>query len=219
MRELNERIKNIPVPEKMRALPIDERGFPIPKFVPYIDGKPEFRGFDPNHMRACVLRKKCWLCGDPLGVHLTFVIGPMCAINRISSEPPSHHNCAEYSAKACPFLSQPKMRRNEKDLPEDRSVAGIAIRRNPGVILLWTTRSYKIRNTRTGALFVVGEPEQIEFFCEGRIATREEVLESVNSGLPSLIEVAKEDGPEAETELLNMTIRAMELIQEHTNGN
>ena len=44
MRELNDRIKNIPIPDRMRKLAIDERGFPIPRLVPYIDGKPEFRG-------------------------------------------------------------------------------------------------------------------------------------------------------------------------------
>ena len=61
---------------------------------------------------------KCWLCGQTLGKHMTFPIGPMCAITRTTAEPPSHLACAEYAVKACPFLSQPRMRRNERDLPE-----------------------------------------------------------------------------------------------------
>ena len=57
--------------------------------------------------------KRCWVCGDPLGVHLTFPIGPMCALNRTISEPPSHHECASWSARNCPFLSRPHMVRRE----------------------------------------------------------------------------------------------------------
>lgn len=212
MKELNAAIRDIRVPDRMRRLPIDERGFPVPKFVPWFDGRPEFRGFDPDHLKMCVKLKRCWLCGQPLGVHQTFVIGPMCAVNRNSAEPPCHHECAEYAAKACPFLSQPKMRRNTKGVPEDTIVAGIAIKRNPGVTLLWTTRSYRIMNTGTGPLFMVGDPESVEFYCERRKATREEIMESVNTGLPILQAMAVEDGPDACAELQEMIDRAMKLI-------
>ncbi|MEY9428174.1 hypothetical protein ABH975_003489 [Bradyrhizobium ottawaense] len=213
MRELNEKILHIELPDKMRRLPIDERGFPVPKFVPWIDGKPEFRGFDPDHMRTCVRLKRCWLCGAPLGVNMTFVIGPMCAVNRNSAEPPCHHSCAEYAAKACPFLSQPRARRNEKGLPEQRAdPAGIMIKRNPGVTLLWTTKSYRVINTKTGPLFTVGDPEQVEYFCEGRKAKRDEIMASIKSGLPILQDMAKKDGPEAEDVLAGMVERAMKLV-------
>jgi hypothetical protein len=194
---LNERIKDIPIPEKMRRLLISDRGFPIPKFVPYVDGKPEFRGMDGRHLTECVKRKLCWLCGEPLGVHMTFVLGPMCVINRNNAEPPCHYRCAEYAAKACPFLAQPKMRRNEKDGGIGGVVAGIAIRRNPGVALLWTTRSYHTKMDRNGLLFTPGDPEHIEAYCEGRSATLNEVMHSVATGLPILLDMAKEDGDEA----------------------
>lgn len=213
MRELNERIKNIPIPDRLRKLLIDDRGFPIPKFVPYVDGKPEFRGMDGPHLKMCVRLKRCWVCGQPLGVHMTFVIGPMCAVNRVSSEPPSHNSCGKYAALACPFLTQPRMRRNEKDMPlEKGEVAGIMIKRNPGVALLWTTRSYKIMKTPTGPLFRIGDPEQIEFYAEGRQATREEIMTSIESGMPILRDMAKEDGPEAEKQLQQQYHDAMELV-------
>ncbi|MEY9184740.1 hypothetical protein ABIG06_006288 [Bradyrhizobium sp. USDA 326] len=207
MRELNERIKVFDLPDKMRRLPIDDRGFPIPKFVPYVNGKPEFRGMDGEHLRTCVRLKRCWLCGAPLGVNMTFVIGPMCMVNRNSAEPPCHR--ATYAAQACPFLSQPRMRRNEKDLPEDTTVAGIAIKRNPGVTLLWTTKSYRVINTKTGPLFTIGEPVEVQFFCESRKATRDEIMLSIETGLPILREMARKDGPEAQAELEDMIKRAM----------
>lgn len=213
MRDLNERIRHIELPRRMKGLPVDDRGFPVPKFVPLVNGKWDFRGFDPDHLRMCVKLKRCWLCGQPLGVHMTFVIGPMCLVNRNSAEPPCHHDCAEYAAKACPFLTQPKMRRNEKDLPETHGqVAGIMLKRNPGVTLLWTTRSYKIERTPNGPLFRIGDPEQIEFFAEGRPAIRAEITASIESGLPILREMAAQDGPEACAELAAMERTATTLL-------
>jgi hypothetical protein len=213
---LNERIKNIPIPERMRKLPIDERGFPIPKFVPIIDGKPEFRGMDGQHLGECVRRKLCWLCAEPLGIHMTFVIGPMCGINRINAEPPSHFRCAEYAAKACPFLSQPRMRRNEKDVPEDGTVAGIGIKRNPGVALLWTTRSYNvIRDGNRGILFQLGEPEQIDVYAEGRKATAEEVEHSISTGIPLLMNIAVTEGRKAVEALQRQIDSGIALIARH----
>jgi protein-disulfide isomerase-like protein with CxxC motif len=105
------------------------------------------------------------------------------------------------------------MRRNEKDMPlEKGEVAGIMIKRNPGVALLWTTRSYKIMKTPTGPLFRIGDPEQIEFYAEGRQATREEIMTSIESGMPILRDMAKEDGPEAEKQLQQQYHDAMELV-------
>ena len=49
-------------------------------------------------------RGLCWVCGEPLGVHKVYAIGPMCVINRTTSEPASHRDCAEFAVKACPFL-------------------------------------------------------------------------------------------------------------------
>ena len=88
MTELNAAIRDIPLPHRMRKLPISDRGFPVPRFVPWINGQPEFRGFDGEHLSRCVKLKRCWLCGEPLGKFMAFVIGPMCAVNRVSSEPP-----------------------------------------------------------------------------------------------------------------------------------
>ncbi|BBZ93139.1 hypothetical protein BRDID11004_59620 [Bradyrhizobium diazoefficiens] len=213
MPELNQRIRHLELPERMQRLPIDDRGFPVPYFVPWIDGKPEFRGFDGEKMVICVRHRRCWLCGEPLGKFMVFVIGPMCAVNRVSAEPPSHRECALYAVQACPFLTQPKMRRNEKDMPEHLEPAGLMLRRNPGCTLMWTTLKYSIfKDGRGGALFNVGDPERVEFFAEGRAATREEVMASIDSGMPTLREMAERDGPDAVAELGQQYSKAMELV-------
>src|SRR5215467_3774641 len=95
-----------PLPKRMLALPIDGRGYPVPWFVAWIRGEPDFRVIKPGGAEIAYHRNLCWLCGQRLGTYKTFVIGPMCTLNRVSAEPPSHRDCAEFAAKACPFLTQ-----------------------------------------------------------------------------------------------------------------
>src|SRR5438046_1182517 len=102
-------------PAKMRALPV-HRGYPVPWFVAWVNGEPEFRAADGKKWALAVTKHYCWVCGQSLGRYQTFVLGPMCGINRTSAEPPCHLECARYSAKNCPFLSKPHMTRRENGL-------------------------------------------------------------------------------------------------------
>ena len=88
------------------------------------------------------------------------------------------------------------MRRNEKDMPDHLGPAGIMLKRNPGVTLCWTTLSYKpFRDYRgSGVLFRIGDPVSVEYFAEGRTATRDEIMQSINSGMPSLRGMAEPMG-------------------------
>ena len=190
------------LPLRLRKLPVDARGYPVPWFVAWVPGPdgidvPEFRAMDGRKFRAAVQQKLCWVCGEPLGRWLAFPIGPMCCITRTISEPPSHLECAQWSLRNCPLLSQPKMVRREDNLPADAEApAGHAIYRNPGVLCLWLTRSYELFDDGTGkALLTIGEPEHVTWWCEGRPATRAEVDASVAGGFPLLLAAAKRDGP------------------------
>ncbi len=207
------------MPLNMRTLQVSERGYPVPRFVEWIDGKPDFRVMDGKYLLQACEHGLCWICGVRLPRKRAFVIGPMCAVNRVSSEPPSHVECAVFSAMACPFLTMPKMRRRESGMPESvLAPAGFGIKRNPGVALVWVTRGgYRFAVPReaeggTGFLFNVGQPLQTLWFAEGREATRAEVLESIDSGLPSLSSMATEEGPAAMTALSRMVAEAMSLV-------
>lgn len=210
--ELNKSIRMLELPDRLKSLKISDEGYPIPWFVPYVNGKPDFRGFDGDKLVVAVRHHRCWMCGTQLGRYMTFAIGPMCMITEVISEPPSHLDCLEYAVQACPFLTQPRMKRNEVDLPEDRSVAGIAIRRNPGVVALWTTKNYKVFKANGGVLFRLSSPEHIEYYAKGRIATLEEIIESIDSGLPLLQEEAKKDGPDALQNLEKQYKRVVETV-------
>jgi hypothetical protein len=177
----------------MRDLPVDERGFPVPWFVAWVDGKPEFRAMDREKFVRAIKQRLCWVCGERLGTNLCFVAGPMCGINRTSSEPPSHVECARWSAKNCPFLSNPRMIRREDEVTDKgkENVAGFGLTRNPGVAMLWITRQYDVFRVDNGWLIQMGEPESVEWWACGRAATREEVMHSIETGLPNLESIAK----------------------------
>lgn len=200
-----------PLTDRIAKLPVDERGYPVPFFVQWLDAnngsaeagapgaRPEFRMMDGRKWAMCYKLGLCWVCGQLRSPKATFVIGPMCAINRTSAECPCHYECAVWSVKGCPFLSRPKMVRREDELIEQHkpNTAGIALERNPGVMLLWTSNSYKMFRApamgpnQGGILMHVGEPISVEWWREGRKATRGEIMESIDSGLPKLQEMCE----------------------------
>lgn len=206
---------------RVARLPVDERGYPIPWFVAELpDGTRDFRVADGRKRHMAVKLGLCWICGEPLGSFKAFVIGPMCAINRVSADPPMHLECAQFSVAVCPFLTKPKAKRREAGMPDDlNSGGGFAIKRNPGVSLLWVTRSFSVVNDDTGGWILrVGEPTQVEWYAEGRAATRDEVLASIESGYPLLHDVAEKEGPRAIRALEQMRESATKLLPAGVGG-
>lgn len=199
---MSEAREQVPLPMPMAELPVNKAGYVVPWFVEWIDGEPDFRVMNTTKLRQAVAEQLCWLCGKALIRLATFVVGPMCAVNRTSAEPPCHYLCAYYAARVCPFLTRPQMVRRERGLPGDGiAPPGVMLARNPGVTLLWTTRQAQAYPHEGGLLFDIGEPHRTDWFCQGRPATTEEVLASIESGLPVLAEMAQAEGPDAVAEL------------------
>lgn len=164
-------------------------------------GVPDFRVIGVDKLGDAVRFGLCWVCGRPRGRHAAFVVGPMCAVNRVSPEPPSHLDCARYAATACPFLATPTMVRRTSNLPATRvAAAGTTITRNPGVALVWSSRTWRPFTAPrpdggAGVLFDVGEPTATRWYAHGRPATRGEVTASIEAGLPLLRDEAARAGP------------------------
>lgn len=192
------------MPPEMARLPIDRRGYPVPEFVAWVDGVPDFRIIKPGWFAHCIKKRVCWLCGGGLGDRKWFVTGPMCTVTRTTAEPPCHRLCAEFAVKNCPFLTRPLAKRNERDMPEEATdPGGLFIMRNPGVTAIWETRSFQLFDDGRGnALIRMGEPDNIVYWREGRLATRGEVMRSIETGAPALVEAAKAEGPAAMWELM-----------------
>lgn len=203
-----------PMPENIAKLPRDPRGFPIPWFVEDVNGVRDFRVVSRKRKGQALLHSRCWVCGEDRGRPAAFVIGPMCAINRISSEPPSHLECATFAAQACPFLVKPMVKRREDNLPVDYKVTPGHIDRNPGVALIWVTSRWQIKPVNSGDYIIsLGDPQFIACYREGREATKDEVRHSIETGLPILQDNAKYEGPKAVAALERATKDAYKLLK------
>lgn len=218
MPSYNAAIRAIPMPARIQSLPVSSKGFPVPWFVAWIDGEPDFRVIRPSGIALAHNHRKCWVCGQPMGRYFAMSLGPMCCINRTIAEPPSHRECAIYSAMACPFLSNPRMRRNEADMPEHIGMAGNGIKRNPGATAVWMTRGYRpfrppssVRGPED-VLFTFDDPTEVLWFAEGRLATRSEVEASIDSGIHVLEADAARQGAEAIAALARMRVDAMQYL-------
>jgi len=219
-----------PMPSGIKKLPV-HRGYPVPWFVAWVDmpagyegelpygGKPgmipEFRLSSAEKPIIACNQNRCWVCGEKMNTveGFTFVIGPMCGINRISVEPSSHHDCAVWSAINCPFLSKPNMVRRENDIPVSAAPPpGIMIKANPGVTLIWTTKTFNLeydesyRASVRHPLFRLGDPLKVEWYAEGKPATLQQVEVAIAKGLPNLEKHIQE---ESEREMLAIGLQVL----------
>jgi hypothetical protein len=203
----------------MARLPHDKHGRPVPWFVAWIDGVPDFRVIKPGAIGLATTAKSCWVCGMLFARQepRTFVIGPMCVVNLNTAEPPCHRECAAYSARACPFLATPNMSRRDRHLPEGVSdPPGEFLRRNPGVACVWGAKYNSTlveKQPQGGVLFkLFPVPVFVEWYAHGRAATRTEVIDSINSGMPGLREMAADQGEGARAMLSRAYEDALALV-------
>lgn len=196
-----------PLPDRIAKLPKSPRGYPVPWFVTWIDGLPEFRMVRPEKIHLAVKKRLCWICGEKMGKAAAFVIGPMCAVNHNNAEPPSHPECARFAVKACPFMLRPGMTRREDDRTRElgRDAAGMMIMRNPGCMAIWVTKIWKTIKDPSDPegrhiLFRFGAPNSVTWWREGRPATFAEVKESIDTGIHFLLEVCADDGERDEVQ-------------------
>ncbi len=199
-------------PGRIAALRRNPAGYPIPFFVAdQSSANPDFRVAGRPQFAAAVRAARCWVCGNPRrdGAD-AFTIGPMCAVNRVSADPPSHLECAEYSVRVCPVLLRPEMRRREAGLPPlAETTAGIALARNPGVSLIWVSR-WRLTRLPNGWIFDLEDPASVSWWARGREATRAEVLAAIDSGMPELRKLC--EGPDDHTDLDSAYQVALDLL-------
>jgi hypothetical protein len=192
------------MPSRMRQLRRDKVGRPIPWFVGDVNGEPDFRFMDGAKLVQAIKEQLCFICGQKLnrnreanGPKGVFVAGPMCLINRTSAEPPNHGDCAEWSSKACPFLTKPLKIRRTSDIPDTVvDPAGFSIERNPGVTALieserWSYFQVPDGLGGKGILFEFQRITNVRWMSEGKAADPDQVLVSIDTGLPQLVEMAQ----------------------------
>jgi hypothetical protein len=197
-----------PMTPRIASLPVAENGYPVPWFVGWVDGKPEFRASDPDKRVRAVKESLCWVCGEVLGVRKAFVTGPMCCINRTTAEPPSHYDCAVWSMQNCPILNGLKSKRRHDEQFEKVAtgdVPGHMIEAIPKAMAIWICRDFQLfadGQGKGGWLIRMAEPvDGLEFWKDGKRATFEQIQEALAYGLPTLQKIADEAGPESQQNL------------------
>lgn len=137
-------MKDFVIPDRMKHMKQDSRGYPIPFFVPIIDGVPDFRLLDFNKQKIAVDKELCGICGRKLhSDYCYWISGPQGLKNRISSDPAMHRECAEFALNVCPHLVLQRAERRDKNVPRDAKIAALytMISDKPGSMFLVKTKT------------------------------------------------------------------------------
>lgn len=185
------------VPEKMQALPVDERGYPVPWFVDWVEGKPDHRLMDAKKIPDAIRFDRCWICGEAMGKYRSFCMGPMGLITLTQTEPPSHLDCLRFAVKACPHLTSPSAKHRDTGIEEAVTPVG-TVQVNPGTWCLATTREVRIHRyvIEERYLFRIGPIDSAEWYRKGKPATRADVDAGFDYALGILRSIAKEEDTE-----------------------
>jgi hypothetical protein len=101
----------IGIPDRMKHLKVDKRGFPVPWIVQYDrDGQPHF-AVNQEHLRVrCLTHDLCSVCGGKLLRGRWFVGGALSAFhaNGAFIDPPMHYECSHFALQVCPYIALPR---------------------------------------------------------------------------------------------------------------
>ncbi len=162
-----------PLPPKMRALPRDDRGYPVfftvqPRGGMPLDGKVDLRVVNAYNHQRCATERLCNVCGKPLYRTLYFIGSPACVQNRVFSDSPLHEECARYALRVCPYLTQPAFGYHER--PEDTARLSHATEAElplgkPERIVLYCCQQYRpIPGTAGKSLYLVEPARWVEWY-------------------------------------------------------
>lgn len=101
----------IPIPERMKHLPVDRRGLPIPVIVMWTDdGEPLFAANDEGERQRVIRQDLCQICGGRLNRGRWFTGGmiSVCATHGVNLDSGMHDECVHYALHVCPYLAAPK---------------------------------------------------------------------------------------------------------------
>ena len=100
---------NVPIPHRMKHLPLDHRGYPTPVIVVVKDGKPVFSVNDIDITNRMIQEDRCSICGTKLFRGRWLVGGGLSGLSEKGkfADGPLHDECAHYALKVCPYLAAP----------------------------------------------------------------------------------------------------------------
>lgn len=150
--------KKVPLPERMRNLPTDHRGYPIPaNILKDENGVYHFIINDENKRQEQIRLQHCAICDGPLDGEFWFVGGPLSALHPEGAyvDTAQHYECVTYALQVCPYLATRPYKRPDPEKVIERvaatSVAHIYVDPTmlpgqPDIFLLVMTDSFLIIN-------------------------------------------------------------------------
>lgn len=125
------------LPEAMRGLDRDHRGYPIPFIVARgVDGKPDFRINDARKVEMCLWEGLCAVSGRKLQDNdVWFVGGPKAAYHPLGGylDPPAMKVCLVWALRVCPFLVARRYTMKDNPTPRFTPTQEMGFKVNPAV--------------------------------------------------------------------------------------
>jgi hypothetical protein len=169
--------KGIAIPDRMKHLDRDSRGFPIPWSV-YRDrsGKAHFAINDEIQRLSALRGGLCPICGGLLYRGRWFVGGPISAFheNGAFADPPMHTECARYALMVCPYLAAPSYARrvDDRTLAKDDNIPLLldptSLERRPGLFVCLMATGQKITKDFRPNVIPRKPFVQVQYWREGK---------------------------------------------------
>ena len=88
-------------------------------------------------------RRRCSLCGEPIGYWVAFLGGPRAAELMVYADPPGCPDCMRAAMRVCPYIALGRHRRARADRPGAGIIPTGASADKPDRWLLGITRAYR----------------------------------------------------------------------------
>jgi len=166
MADAHQAIKDVPLPRRMLGIRRDKRGYPIPYLM--MDTQIHI---DMEKQAECMLKRLCMICGKRLDNKKWFIGGHAAAKNRLFSDLAMHEECARYSLRVCPFLSNSDMKYRKK-YDDDTifyagHIPGTAKERSPTQMLM-RTNGYRMCRWRDMLYVLANRWDYVEHWSYGK---------------------------------------------------
>lgn len=110
VRKAHADVRKVPVPDRMKHLPRDPRGYPIFAMAYRdADGRAHFTINDERERLRLIAEDRCSICGGKLLRGRWFIGGEKSAFHPhgVYQDPAMHRECARYALHVCPYLAAP----------------------------------------------------------------------------------------------------------------
>ena len=134
----------IEIPAFLNHLKVDNRGYPIPYFVPIVEGIPNFMYMDHKKLELAIDGHLCHVCGKKLHKdYHYFISGIKGMTNQVSSDAAMHRECAEFALKVCPHMFYKKAERKAEE--PSIGFASPHVKEKPEELFLIKSGKYKAK--------------------------------------------------------------------------